>query len=47
MVEAEELPLRVVRGRQLVELGEGLRVAPEGLLDHQPREAALGGARVL
>jgi len=40
VVDAEELALAEVRRRELVELLERGRVAAEGLLDHQPCEAA-------
>jgi len=47
VVEAEELSLvEVVRG-QRVEGVEGLRVAAERLLDHQPRVTRFRRARVL
>ena len=45
MVDAEELALGEVRGGELVELLEGGGVAAEGLLDHQPCEAAVPAAR--
>ena len=41
VVEAEELRLVEMGGRELVEVVECLRVAAEGLLDHQARVAAL------
>jgi len=47
VVKPEELALVEVPRRQLVELLERLRVAPERLLNHQPREAAGARAAVL